>query len=91
MKLLWFARAWEDYIFWQANDPGIFSKLNALIDDSRRHPFSGLGKPEPLRSELAGWWSRRISAEHRLVYRAVGKGADQRLEIIACRYHYRGG
>jgi toxin YoeB len=63
--------------------------VNALIEDARRHPFAGLGKPEPLKGDLAGWWSRRITAEHRLVYRVQGRrGADQRIEAAQCRYHY---
>ena len=88
MKLLWTAHGWEDYLFWQATDRAVLDKLNALIDDVQRHPFQGLGKPEPLRGALAGWWSRRITSDHRLVYRAVGSGDDQRIEIAACRYHY---
>jgi toxin YoeB len=63
--------------------------LNALIEDVRRNKFSGRGNPEPLKGDLAGWWSRRITGEHRLVYRVVGKpGPDRRIEIVACRYHY---
>jgi toxin YoeB len=88
MKLLWAAHAWEDYLFWQATDRAVLDKLSALIDDVRRHPFQGLGKPEALRGDLAGWWSRRITGEHRLVYRATGTGDDRRIEIAGCRYHY---
>ena len=88
MKLLWTAQAWEDYLHWQANDPDILKKLNALLTDVARHPFQGLGKPEPLRGELAGWWSRRLTGDHRLVYRPVGADADRRIEIAVCRYHY---
>ena len=69
--------------------PGPPSTANELIEDVRRHPFMGLGKPEALKGDLSGWWSRRISGEHRLVYRVQGrKGEDQRIEIIQCRYHY---
>jgi toxin YoeB len=63
-------------------------KINALLKDSMRHPFQGIGKPEPLKGVLAGWWSRRITGEHRLVCRAAGKGDGQALEIAACPYHY---
>ena len=80
--------AWEDYRHWQAHDPDILGKLNALIENTRRQPFSGLGKPEPLKGPLAGLWSRRITGEHRLVYRVSGTAEAQRLEIIQCRYHY---
>ncbi|HYF06619.1 MAG TPA: Txe/YoeB family addiction module toxin [Acetobacteraceae bacterium] len=88
MKLLWTERGWQDYLDWQSTDPAMLEKIHALIRDTRRNPFQGLGKPEPLRNQLAGWWSRRISAEHRLLYRVVGKGEEQCLEIAACRYHY---
>jgi len=91
VKLLWTAAAWEDYLFWQTNDPGALEKVNGLLKDIRRSPFRGLGKPEPLRGVLAGWWSRRITGEHRLVYRVAGAGTDQRIEIVACRYHYDRG
>ncbi|WP_425358790.1 Txe/YoeB family addiction module toxin [Aquibium carbonis] len=64
-------------------------RINELIRDARRNPFSGLGKPEPLRNEMAGWWSRRTTDEHRLVYRVTGKDEDQSLEISACRFHCR--
>lgn len=87
MKLLWTARAWEDYLHWQASDRAVLDQLNALVADAMRHPFQGIGKPEPLRGDLAGWWSRRIAGDHRLVYRAIGRGDDGRIEIAACRYH----
>jgi toxin YoeB len=89
MKLAWTRQAWEDYQYWRANEQKIFSAINDLIDDVRQSPFKGLGKPEPLRFGLKGWWSRRITGEHRLVYRVSGKGDNQRLEIAQCRYHYR--
>lgn len=63
-------------------------RINELIRDTQRNPFAGLGKPEPLRNEMSGWWSRRITDEHRLVYRVTGKGDGQALEIAACRFHY---
>jgi toxin YoeB len=88
MKLVWSAEAWEDYLFWQANDPAMVRKINELVCDIRRAPFSGIGKPEALKADLNGWWSRRITGEHRLVYRLRGSGADQALEIIMCRFHY---
>jgi len=87
VKLLWTVQAWEDYLHWQTHDPDILGKINALVTDAKRQPFQGLGKPEPLCGELAGWWSRRITSDHRLVYRVVGKGDDRRIEIAACRYH----
>jgi toxin YoeB len=64
-------------------------RINGLIKDARRSPFRGLGKPEPLRNEMSGWWSRRITHEHRLVYRVTGSGDAQALEIAACRFHYQ--
>ncbi|MEA2944801.1 MAG: toxin YoeB [Alphaproteobacteria bacterium] len=89
MRLLWSEEAWEDYVFWQKNEQKILQPVNDLIKDIRRDPSRGLGKPEPLKHALAGWWSRRITAEHRLVYRISGKRPDQMLEIIQCRYHYQ--
>ena len=88
MKLLWTDRGWAQYRYWQTNDPATLARINALIDDALRSPFRGLGKPEPLRGDLTGWWSRRITDEHRLVYRCTGKADDQRIEIAQCRYHY---
>jgi toxin YoeB len=88
MKLLWSESAWDDYLYWQANDRDILHRINIVVQDVRRRPFAGIGKPEPLRGDLAGWWSRRITGDHRLVYRIRGSGIDQRLEIVACRYHY---
>jgi toxin YoeB len=80
---------WDDYLHWTRTDSDRHRRLNELIEDVRRHPFIGLGKPEALKGDLAGWWSRRISGEHRLVYRVQGrKGEDQRIEIVQCRYHY---
>ena len=88
MKLLWSEAAWEDYLYWQKADPDPLHRINTLLQDIRRSPFKGLGKPEPLRGDLSGWWSRRISGDHRIVYRAHGLGDEQRVEIVACRYHY---
>ena len=88
MRLLWSPEAWEDYLYWQASDKAVLDKINALLGDIRRTPFKGLGKPEPLRGNLSGWWSRRITGDHRLVYRVEGKGNERRVEIVQCRYHY---
>jgi toxin YoeB len=88
MKISWTSAAWEDYVQWQKEDPKVLNSINDLIKDIRRDPFKGLGKPEPLKHALAGWWSRRITGEHRLVYRVNGKGESQQLEIVQCRYHY---
>jgi toxin YoeB len=88
VKIVFAAHAWEDYLHWQAIDAATLARINELIRDATRSPFRGIGKPEPLRGELQGWWSRRISAEHRLVYRVVGSPPDQRLEIAQSRYHY---
>ena len=84
MKLIFHETAWEDYLYWQATDPKLLRRLNELIREASRTPFSGTGKPEPLRGPLSGWWSRRITKEHRLVYRASEEG----LHIAQCRYHY---
>ena len=81
---LWSDQAREDYLWWQAKDPKVFARINALIEDIARSAFSGIGKPEPLRHNWAGYWSRRITAEHRLVYK-VEKGE---ISIALCRYHY---
>jgi toxin YoeB len=89
MRVVWASDAWNQYLEWQRTDLGVVKKLNELIEDTRRRPFQGLGKPEPLRGPLQGWWSRRITGEHRLVYRVSGKGDQQQLEIAQCRWHYR--
>ncbi|CAD7033361.1 Txe/YoeB family addiction module toxin [Pseudorhizobium endolithicum] len=89
MKLVWTPYAWDDYLFWQRTDIRMVERINELVRDARRSPFSGLGKPEPLKGDLAGFWSRRISGEHRFVYQVAGSGLDQRLEIVQCRFHYR--
>jgi toxin YoeB len=88
MKIAWTDDAWEDYLHWQNEDQKILESINTLINDIKRNPFKGLGKPEPLKFALQGWWSRRISGEHRLIYRVSGKGAGQQLDIVQCRYHY---
>ena len=76
--------AWSDYIYWQQHDKDKLNRINALIEDISRHPYQGIGKPEPLKHNLAGYWSRRINEEHRLVYRII----DNTIIIIQCRYHY---
>ncbi len=88
MITAWSDDGWEDYLYWQKIDEKVLNSINDLIKDIKRDPFKGLGKPEPLKHDLAGWWSRRITGEHRLVYRVSGKGATQQLDIIQCRYHY---
>lgn len=88
MKLVFWPTGWEDYLHWQAEDPKTLARLNAILKDCMRDPFRGIGKPEPLGGNLSGWWSRRISQEHRLVYRVSGRGEAQALEVAQCRYHY---
>ncbi len=77
-------QAWEDYLYWQKTDKKILEKINALAEEVIRHPFIGTGKPEALKAELSGFWSRRINEEHRLVYTIQGT----QLIIAQCRYHY---
>lgn len=84
MKIVFSSRAWEDYLWWQAQDRKILKRINQLIRDVERNGNEGIGKPEPLRYEYRGYWSRRITDEHRLVY-AV---SDGEIRIAACRYHY---
>ena len=84
MRLVFTPQGWEDCIHWQRPDRSILKRINRLIDDAMRDPASGIGKPEPLRYGIAGAWSRRISEEHRLVYRIMGED----LVILQARYHY---
>lgn len=89
MRVHFSEKAWRDYRHWMDSDPAMLERINRLIEEARRTPFTGLGKPEPLKGEFAGFWSRRINGEHRLIYRVAGHaGADQRIEIASCRYHY---
>jgi toxin YoeB len=88
MKLVWSENAWDDYLHWQKSDQKILEWINNLIKDIKRDPFKGLGKPEPLKHALQGWWSRRITQEDRLVYRVSGTEPNKYSEIIQCRYHY---
>jgi toxin YoeB len=80
--------AWEDYLYWQQADPIVLSKINELIRAIQREPFKGIGKPEPLKGNLKGYWSRRITGEHRIVYRVTGAGEDKTVRIIQVRFHY---
>jgi toxin YoeB len=83
------AHAWEDFEYWLDNDQEVLSKLKDLLNDIKRNPFQGLGKPEPLKYDLKGYWSRRITGEHRLVYKVEGKkGQNQKCYIVQCKYHY---
>ncbi|ROO87791.1 toxin YoeB [Actinocorallia herbida] len=84
MKILFTPEAWEDYLWWQRNDRATLKRLNRLIEDICRNGYEGIGKPEPLRQNLAGFWSRRITVEHRIVYAIE---ADT-VQIVACRTHY---
>ena len=88
MKIAFTADGWGDYLHWQEHDRDTLRRVNDLIRDAARDPFKGIGKPEPLKGNLREWWSRRITMEHRLVYRVTGAGDAQVLEIAACRYHY---
>lgn len=84
MKFVFVDESWEDYLYWQATDRKKLKKINALLKDIARTPFEGLGKPEPLKHKYAGYWSRRIDNEHRLIYRCV----EDEIQIIKCRFHY---
>ena len=84
MRITFSLNAWEDYTSWQSEDSRILKKINELIKDIGRTPYEGLGKPEPLKYDLAGLWSRRIDREHRLVYRVN----DNEILIYSCRFHY---
>jgi len=82
------ADAWRDHLAWQRQDAELLERLNGLIEQGRRDPFRGTGRPEPLKRDLTGWRSRRFTGEHRLVYRVRGTGEGQALEILSCGYHY---
>ncbi|MBD1365503.1 Txe/YoeB family addiction module toxin [Mucilaginibacter sp. ZT4R22] len=84
MKVVFLDQAWEDYLYWQNTDKAMLKKINSLVKEIDRTPFEGNGKPEPLRHNLAGWWSRRINLEHRIVY----KIDYDAIVILQCRYHY---
>lgn len=89
MRLIFSPRAWDEYLHWQTAAPATHGRLNGLIRECTRTPFTGTGKPEPLRGNMKGWWSRRITLEDRLVYRVIGAGPEQALEIAQCRSHSR--
>jgi toxin YoeB len=84
MKLVFVDESWEDYLYWQKTDKKMLKRINALIKEIARSPFSGTGKPEPLKYKYKGYWSRRIDNEHRLIY----KVRDNELLIAKCRFHY---
>ncbi|MBR4531113.1 Txe/YoeB family addiction module toxin [bacterium] len=84
MKLLWDDRAWDDYIYWQNPDKKTLKRINALVRDIQRDRYNGIGKPEPLKENLAGWWSRRIDDENRIVY----KEENEAIIIASCKGHY---
>jgi toxin YoeB len=84
VKITFSDEGWEDYLYWQSEDRKILKRVNQLIEDISRNGNEGIGKPEPLRHEWAGWWSRRITQEHRIVYRVIGNS----VEIAVCRSHY---
>lgn len=84
MKITFSKNSWEDYLSWQKEDKKILKRINHLIKDIQRTPYQGIGNPEPLKYDLAGFWSRRIDREHRLVYQVI----DQELLIYSCKYHY---
>lgn len=84
MKITFSKNAWEDYVAWQMEDKKILRKINELIKDIQRSPYQGLGKPEPLKYDLSGYWSRRIDLDHRLVYQFQ----DNEVLIYSCKYHY---
>ena len=85
--LAWTDNAWEDYLYWQKEDTKILEEINDLLEECQRHPFTGTGKPEPLKNNLTGFWSRRINKEHRLVYLPE----DKAIYVVACRFHYGSG
>ena len=84
MKFVFTELSWEDYLFWQKNNKQKLKRVNQLLKDISRNPYEGIGKPEPLRFNYAGFWSRRIDEEHRLIYREV----DDEIQIAKCRFHY---
>lgn len=84
MRLLWEDRAWDDYLYWQGQDKKTLKRINALLNDLKRNPFDGIGKPEPLKGNLSGFWSRRIDEANRIVYFEK----DDIVYVVACRGHY---
>lgn len=88
MTIAFTDHGWEDYVYWQTSYPQTLERINDLIKEIKRDPFKGTGKPEPLKGNLAGYWSRRITGEHRLAYRVSGTKPNQTLIIIQARFHY---
>jgi toxin YoeB len=89
MEISFTPNGWEEFEYWVDNDLDIVARIKDLIKAIRQDPFKGIGKPEPLRYDLKGYWSRRITGEHRIIYKVSGsKGVDQRCIIIQCRFHY---
>lgn len=89
MDISFTSNAWEEFEYWIDNDQDIVARIKDLVKAIRQDPFKGIGKPEPLRYDLKGYWSRRITGEHRIVYKISGtKGVDQRCIIVQCRFHY---
>ena len=89
MDFVFTLNGWQDFQYWIENDHETVLRINELLKAIRQNPFQGIGKPEPLKYDLRGWWSRRITSEHRLVYKVSGtKGIDQKCLIIQCRFHY---
>ncbi len=88
MILIWDESAWEDYLWWQQQDRKTLKRINQLLKDIGRHGNEGLGKPDPLKHAFPGYWSRRITDEHRLVYRISNLGEELDVRVAACRYHY---
>ena len=84
MKYVFVDESWEDYLYWQKTDKKLLKRINQLLKDIARHPFDGIGKPEPLKHKYQGFWSRRIDSEHRLIY----KVKDDEILIAKCRFHY---
>jgi toxin YoeB len=86
LKKIWSDKSWDDYLYWQKENKNILKKINQLIKEIERTPFTGIGKPEPLKNNLSGWWSRRIDDTHRIVYRIE----NNCIEIAQCKDHYTG-
>jgi toxin YoeB len=84
MKIVFTELSWDDYLFWQKNDKNKLKRINELVKDISRNPYDGIGKPEALKFNYAGFWSRRIDEEHRLIYRVD----DDEIQIVKCRFHY---
>jgi toxin YoeB len=84
MILSWAKNAWEDYLYWQRADKQILKRINSLVKDIKRQPFTGLGEPEPLKHNWSGYWSRRVDREHRIIYKCT----NEVVTIVQCRYHY---